>query len=100
MADTAPTATERLHEYWGDGEGAAKIAWGTPGDWQRCVDHLGKYIDNPRGYCDLAHHAALGIWPAQHAEELKGRSAMVTTQRAEMSTADINDLPDSAFAYI
>lgn len=76
MADTHPADTERLHEYWVHGEGAAKIRWGAPGDFQRCVDHLGKYIDDPQGYCNLAHHAALGIYPAQHAKELKGRAAM------------------------
>ena len=64
-------ATERLHRYWVHGAGASKIAWGAPGDFDRCVAELGKYIGNPRGYCDLAHHAATGMWPAQHAEETK-----------------------------
>jgi len=58
---------EVLHRYWVHGEGAAKIRWGEPGDFGRCVMHLGKYIRDPEGYCNLAHHAALGIWPAQHA---------------------------------
>jgi phage head maturation protease len=81
VADTAPAATERLHEYWVHGKGAAKIAWGSPGDFSRCVAELGKYIDDPQGYCNLAHHAALGIWPAQHAAELKGRSGMATDNK-------------------
>ena len=76
-----PADTERLHEYWVHGEGAAKVAWGTPGDFDRCVAELGKYIKDPQGYCNLAHHAALGIWPAQHAAELKaGRAAMADTK--------------------
>ena len=101
MADTHPEDTERLHEYWVHGEGAVKIGWGTPGDFDRCVAHLGKFIADPQGYCNLAHHAALGIWPAQHAKELSGRSAVVAQEhRAAMSAADQNDLPDSAFAYI
>lgn len=29
-AATNPGATERLHEYWVHGEGAAKIRWGLP----------------------------------------------------------------------
>lgn len=75
--DTDPKATERLHEYWVHGEGAAKIAWGAPGDFDRCVVELGKYIKDPQGYCNLAHHAALGIYPATHAAEMKaGRAAM------------------------
>jgi len=73
---TNPKGTERLHEYWVHGEGAAKIRWGAPGDFDRCVMHLGKFIKDPKGYCNLAHHAALGIYPATHAKELKGRSGM------------------------
>lgn len=98
-----PEATERLHEYWVHGKGAAKIAWGAPGDFDRCVAELGKYIGDPQGYCNLAHHAATGMWPAQHAAMEKGHRTVsidLATVRAEMSTQDINDLPDSDFAYI
>src|SRR6266568_8853904 len=97
-----PKGTERLHEYWVRGPGAAKIRWGEGGDFDRCVEHLGKFIKDPQGYCANAHHAALGIWPATHAamEKHAGRAAMADTQRAEMAAASINDLPDSAFAYI
>jgi HK97 family phage prohead protease len=55
---------------------------GEPGDFNRCVMHLGKFIHDPKGYCADAHHAALGIWPATHAAEIKhatGRSGMTTT---------------------
>ena len=90
---TNPGGTERLHEYWVHGEGAGKIRWGTHGDFQRCVDHLGKYIRDPQGYCNLAHHAALGIYPATHAKEMHAG-------RAELKASSVNDLPDSAFAYI
>lgn len=96
MADHGGNA-EALHRYWVHGEGAALIRWGEPGDFDRCVTHLGKYIADPQGYCDLAHHAALGMWPAQHAELVKaGRSAGM----AQMAASSINDLPDSAFAFI
>ena len=90
---TNPGGTERLHEYWVHGEGAAKIAWGTPGDFDRCVRHLGKFIKDPQGYCNLAHHAALGIYPATHAKEMHAG-------RAELKASSVNNLPDSAFAYI
>lgn len=80
-AVTNPEGTERLHEYWVHGEGAAKIAWGSPGDFDRCVLHLGKFIRDPKGYCNLAHHAALGYYPATHATmEHAGRAAMTTTE--------------------
>jgi len=90
---TNPGGTERLHEYWVHGEGAAKIAWGSPGDFDRCVRHLSKYIKDAKGYCNLAHHAALGIYPATHAKEMHAG-------RAELKASSVNDLPDSAFAYI
>jgi HK97 family phage prohead protease len=80
MAETSPgdaRATERLHQYWVHGAGAAKIGWGQPGDFDRCVVELGKYIKDPQGYCNLAHHEATGMYPAQHAamEKHAGRSA-------------------------
>lgn len=80
---TNPEGTERLHRYWVHGEGAAKIRWGEPGDFDRCVAELGKYIRDPQGYCNLAHHAALGIYPATHAAEIKhaGRAAMADTSK-------------------
>jgi HK97 family phage prohead protease len=73
---TNPGATERLHEYWVHGPGAAKIRWGEPSDFARCVEHLGKFIKDPQGYCNLAHKAALGFYPATHAamEHKAGRS--------------------------
>jgi HK97 family phage prohead protease len=81
MADTDPEATERLHKYWVHGEGAAKIGWGGPDDFEKCVLELGKYIKDPQGYCNLAHHEATGMWPAQHAEmEHAGRAAMADTK--------------------
>ena len=79
---TAETGTERLHRYWVHGEGAAKIAWGSPGDFDRCVAELGKYIGDPKGYCNLAHHAALGYYPATHAKmDHAGRADMSDAKR-------------------
>jgi hypothetical protein len=79
---TNPSGTERLHEYWVHGEGAAKIRWGAPGDFDRCVLELGKYIRDPKGYCNLAHHAALGFYPATHAAMEKKDAGMTGTDRA------------------
>jgi phage head maturation protease len=80
-----PGDTERLHQYWVHGEGAAKIAWGTSGDFSRCVAELGKYIKDPQGYCNLAHHAALGYYPATHAamEHKAGRADMPTDTKVK-----------------
>lgn len=46
--------TERLKRYWTMGKGAAKIRWGTPGSFTRCMRHLRKYMPRPgmaEGYC-------------------------------------------------
>lgn len=60
-----PQDTQRLRHYWTRGEGAAKIRWGEPGDFNRCRMHLGKYV-NPAflaGTCANLHKVAIGIWP-------------------------------------
>ena len=63
----------RLRRYWRTGVGGTvKVRWGTPGDFNRCVQHLRKYIRDPKGYCNLRHHEATGLWPAQHAKALRG----------------------------
>jgi hypothetical protein len=60
---------EKLRRYWVHGEGAAKIRWGTQGDWARCVRHLEKYLgERAKGYCQLRHKEAMGIYTATHAE--------------------------------
>ena len=75
---------EVLREYWTHEAhggpthfaGAEAIKWGSPGDWARCRDlvmeHAGMTADQAAGYCNLAHHRALGYWPAQHREMEKG----------------------------
>lgn len=69
--DAADTA--RLKNYWAHGEGAAKIQWGQPGDFDRCVLELSKYVGptTVKGLCANLHHEALGIWPATHAKLIR-----------------------------
>ena len=59
---------------WGDEE---PIAWGTPGDFDRCtrqvMEHGHMTEEQAHGYCNLRHHEALGYWPAQHAEMERGK---------------------------
>lgn len=55
----------KLREYWVHGPGAVKIAWGTPGDFDRCVSHLRKYVRNPEGLCNEYHQAAVGAPPGK-----------------------------------
>ncbi|MGW4720473.1 hypothetical protein [Nocardia sp. NPDC004260] len=68
-----PAPAARLREYWVHGEGAVKIKWGAPGDFDRCVRHLGKYVKDPKGLCAEYHHEALGIWPATHAKQERAK---------------------------
>ena len=67
MAAAADHNGEHLKDYWSHGKGAAKIGWGTPGDFNRCVVELGKYLppEEVKGYCALRHHEAIGAWPGQ-----------------------------------
>ena len=65
---TNPDDSQRLRTYWTKGEGAAKIRWGQPGDFNRCRRQLAKYIQNPQwlaGTCSNLHKVALGVWPGQ-----------------------------------
>jgi hypothetical protein len=72
---TNPKGTKRIHDYWtkkGE-EGYAKVAWGTPGDFKRCVTEVGQEIaeGNPeklkfiKSICAQWHHDAIGVWPGQ-----------------------------------
>lgn len=64
---------EKLRRYWTVGRGAAKIRWGAPGDWSRCVRHLSKYMGpRAKGYCNLRHKEVLRMYPATHAKLLHG----------------------------
>jgi hypothetical protein len=59
---------EELRRYWTSGKGAAKIRWGTPGDWTRCVRQLSKYMGNrAKGYCQLRHKDATGVYTGSRA---------------------------------
>jgi hypothetical protein len=64
---------ENLAQYWTLGEGAAKIRWGTEGDFERCRRNLAQYIGPGQlsGACANLHHRALGVWPGREAAALK-----------------------------
>lgn len=60
-ADRNRGNAERLRRYWLKGPGAAKIRWGQPGDWKRCVAQLSKYLGpRSKSYCQLRHIEANG----------------------------------------
>jgi len=70
---------EKLHAYWSHGEGAAKIRWGVDGDFNRCVDHLSKYITDPQGYCAKMHKEVTGARPGHAAGESAAPDERVIT---------------------
>lgn len=51
--------------YWSEGKGAAKIRWGTDGDFDRCVRELSKYVGPGvvKGLCANLHKRATGATP-------------------------------------
>ena len=56
----------QLQRYWLGGKGAAKIRWGMPHDFNRCVRQLRKYFPtNPQGLCNILHQKALGAPPGK-----------------------------------
>jgi hypothetical protein len=68
-------STARIKNYWAHGEGAAKINWGVPGDFDRCVAHLSKYVSPGivKGLCANLHHEATGAWPGHAPSEQAGK---------------------------
>ena len=63
-------AARRLKRYWLHGPGAAKIRWGSTGDWTRCVRHLSKYMGpRAKGYCQLRHKDATGMYTGDKAHK-------------------------------
>lgn len=60
--------TRRLKRYWAYGKGATKIRWGTPGDFNRCVRQVSKYMPRrvAKGYCAKLHKRVVGKWPGRH----------------------------------
>jgi hypothetical protein len=62
-ADRNRGNAEELRRDWTRGKGAAKIRWGTPGDWTRCVRQLSKYMGpRAKGYCQLRHKEVTGVY--------------------------------------
>lgn len=69
---------EHLRRYWTRGPGAAKIRWGTPGDWTRCVRQLTKHLGpRARGYCALRHKEMTGMWTGdkKHRQKFSANTA-------------------------
>ena len=89
-ADRNRGNAEKLRRYWVSGEGAAKIRWGTPGDWARCVRHLSKYMGpRAKGYCQLRHKEALGIYTATHAKRERSKNFNLESEFTQVTAEDM-----------
>lgn len=64
-ADRNAGNAEQLRHWYVRGEGAARIRWGEPGDFDRCVAIAGEHLANPQGYCANRHREATGEWPGR-----------------------------------
>lgn len=83
--------TERLKSYWAHGAGAAKIQWGQPGDFDRCIAQVQKAVtdhgkppladETVKGLCANLHHEATGGWPghAPGVEEAQAKAKHAAT---------------------
>ncbi|AFM10411.1 hypothetical protein PIS_022 [Saccharomonospora phage PIS 136] len=80
---------QQLVEYWTRGEGAAKIRWGTGGDFTRCTRQLREYIKNPnklKGTCANLHKLATGRWPAE-----RGAAPTTLAELEELTSEDASE---------
>jgi hypothetical protein len=99
-ADRNRGNAEALRRYWTRGKGAAKIRWGTKGDWTRCVRQLSKYMGpRAKGYCALRHHEVTGMWTGDKLHrQMYGRKGgrnmfsneVLATQDQVIETAALN----------
>lgn len=64
MADVTP-GDGNLEKYWKFGAGAARIRWGTSGDFTRCDVQLSKHVGPARAkrICAQWHRDMVGFWP-------------------------------------
>lgn len=80
-----------LIRWYERGEGAGRVLWGTPGDFDRCVALAGRFmrLDQAKGFCNLRHKGALGFYPATHAAmergKLPGRRKLKKARRAHLA---------------
>lgn len=105
-AHTGPEA--KLVRWFVSGEGAAAIRWGSPGDWQRCLDIAGKHMPphEAQGFCANRHKEATGEWPGPKAHGVHAaagdpvtyREATPAEQQAGVDPAQVDQDQDGLVA--
>lgn len=88
--------------YWTVGEGAARIRWGSDGDFRRCQRALRRYLKPGQvdGACANLHRLATGKWPGQDrgdvaAEGTDDMPCPCEDMTPAEITAALADLPDT-----
>lgn len=84
---------------WYDAGAEGTIGWGTDGDYARCVTVASAHMTETqaKGFCNLRHKEATGIYPATHAKlvrEAKSAPGSPTAPDLETKTMDA-DVPGS-----
>ncbi|MEQ7008482.1 2'-5' RNA ligase family protein [Actinopolymorpha sp. B17G11] len=93
---------ENLRKWYVRGEGAARIAWGVPKDFYRCVEIAGKHMtkSQARGYCALRHREAIGVWPGQEGKSMhETMSGSFEERRRELEAALTEKLGGKSGGY-
>lgn len=76
--------------------GEAHFAWGTPGDFDRCVafhkEKAGLSDRVAKGHCANLHHRALGVWPGH--EHKKGEASTMDTAHGYVPILKYDEQPD------
>lgn len=97
-ADRNRGGADKLRRYWLHGAGAAKIRWGTPGDWTRCVRQLTKHLGpRAKGYCALRHKEATGMWTGDKKHRQKFSANTPTTVDSTDVLFDTEAINNAAF---
>lgn len=98
-ADRDRGGAEKLRTYWTTGEGGAKIAWGTDGDFTRCVAAVSEHMspDKAKGYCNLRHREATGKYAGAKGlvtlEEYRAELGLPTVERKAEQLPNTNPEP-------
>lgn len=92
----------QLQRYWLAGKGAAKIRWGMPHDFDRCVRNLRKYFPkNPQGLCNILHQKALGAPPGKgHGHALTASMVATDDRRALVAAQELIDRQPKLGKYL
>lgn len=92
----------QLQRYWLTGKGAAKIRWGLPHDFYRCVRNLRKYFPkNPEGLCNILHQKAVGAPPGKgHGHSLTASMTGTDDMKALVAAQELLDMQPELGHYL